>query len=578
MKFITKISLLALILSIAACDGTELELLDNPNAVTPERASVNDLYNAIQLNFNNFYSTMQRTDGPGGVARMYGFLGNFTYPGSLSPNTLRGLWLSAYSGMYPDVDALTALADERGLDILSGSAKVMKAYTMMGLVDVFGDVPYSEIGQGTDIIAPVADPGKSVYDAANALLDEAIAQLEGNTGAAPTADNIYGGDAAKWIKAANTLKLRLAITTRLVDPSGAASIINGLSEDDLITSAADDFQWNYGSQRTNPNNRHPFYNLHYEIQDGDYLNNYYMWLLRVDKVTDDETIIIDPRIRFYFRRKVEKADEQDQTTYSCHFSALPDQSAQPAHYAAVDPRLPYCIVLPGDGYSGRDHLNGEGIPPDGPIRTSYGLYPGGGSFDANQFDDTRKTGTSGGLGAGIDPIMMSSFTDFMLAEAALTLGTNGDARALLESGIRKSIDKVFSFKSLVPGEMSTVIEGRPCGGSTVEECFVPDQEAIDTYVDFVLSQYDDVEGEKEGQLAIVAKEYYIALWGNGLEAYNLWRRTGYPDNMQPAIEPDAGTFARSFFYPNDYILRNKNATQRSISDPVFWDDGSADVY
>lgn len=575
--------MLALVLTIFSCEGTELELLDNPNAITPDRASVNDLYNSIQLDFISFYETLQSTEGPGGVARMYNFQGNFTYLGSIAPNTLRNLWFAAYSGMYPDIDALEPLAAEQGLDVHIGSAKVMKAYTMMALVDVFGEVPYSEIGQGTDIIAPKKDSGEEVYNEAMAVLDEAISILDDSKAPAPLADNVYGGDAEKWLKAANTLKLRRAITIRLVDPSGAANIINSLDMDQLITDAADDFQWNYGSQRTNPNNRHPFYNDggfggqgHYEIGDGAYLSNYFMWLLRADKETMDDMFIVDPRIRFYFRRKVEKADEQDQTTYSCHLSALPEQSARPDYYEAVDEDLPYCIVLPGDGYSGRDHLNGEGIPPDGPIRTSYGLYPAGGEFDYNLFTDTRKNGTTGGLGAGIAPIMLSSFTDFMLAEAALMLGTGGDARSLLESAIRKSIDKVISFKSLVPNTMSTVIEGRPCSGATVEECFVPGQEEIDGYVEFVLNEFD--AASKDEQLNIIGKEYYIALWGNGLEAYNLYRRTGAPDNMQPAITADPGPFARSFFYPNEFIQRNRNATQRSLTDRVFWDDGSADVY
>ena len=245
---------------------------------------------------------------------------SFSYDATIAPTTLSALWFNAYSSMYPDIDALDVIAMERGLDIHSGSAKVMKAYTLMALVDVFGDIPYSEAGQGTDVIAPKIDPGKSVYDAAIGLLDAAIAQLDGTTAAAPTSDVIYGGDAAKWITAAKTLKLRAAVTTYLTDASAGSTINALVAEGDLISDASQDFQWNYGNQRTNPNSRHPWYNNHYELGDGDYLSNYYMWLLRADKTDVDGNAVVDPRIRFYFYRKVEKADEQDQTTYSCHFS------------------------------------------------------------------------------------------------------------------------------------------------------------------------------------------------------------------------------------------------------------------
>ncbi|MEM6698255.1 MAG: SusD/RagB family nutrient-binding outer membrane lipoprotein, partial [Bacteroidota bacterium] len=523
MKFITKILIVGLVFAFSACDNTELALQENPNAITADKASVNDLYSNIQLNFRNFLNNINNSnDGPGGMSRMTNSFNSFSYDATIAPTTLSALWFNAYSSMYPDIDALDAIASERGLDIHSGSAKIMKAYTLMALVDVFGDVPFSEIGQGTDIIAPKVDPGKSIYDAAIALLDEAIAQMDGTTAAAPTTDVIYGGDATKWITAAKTLKLRAAVTTYLTD-ANAASTINALvSEGDLISDASQDFQWNYSNQRTNPNSRHPWYNNHYEIGDGDYLSNYYMWLLRADKTDVDGNAVIDPRIRFYFYRKVEKADEQDQTTYSCHFSTLPikeNAGNAIAHYDAVDPDLPYCIVLPGDGYSGRDHMNGEGIPPDGPTRTSYGLYPAGGQFDLSEFQDTRQAGTTGGLGAGVWPIMTASFVDFMRAEAALRVGTNDDPKALLESGMRKSISKVFGFTTLVSGTMSRIIDARPCSGTSVQDCFVPTDEDIDAYVQFVLDEYDATDDK----LNIVMREYYIALWGNGLEAYNMFR-------------------------------------------------------
>ena len=571
MKYLSRILAVCLFVGLSSCDNTELDLLDDPNQISPDRASVNDLYNNIQLTFRNTYQGMQGTSGA--LSRMYNLGGNFIYEATIAPATLSGLWFNAYSNLFPDIDALDAIAAERGFDVHSGTAKIMKAYVLMGLVDLMGNVPLSQAGQGTDVISPAADPGDQVYAAAVSLLDEAIAQLSGTSAPAPAVDQYYDGDVTKWITFAKTLKLRAAVTTRLVDGSAGSTINSLVAEGDLIDEASEDFQFTYGNQRTNPNSRHPLYTNHYEIGDGDYLSNYYMWLLRVDKEDENGAAVIDPRIRFYFYRKVEKADEQDQTTYSCHFSILPDPAATPAHYTAVDPRMPYCIVLPGEGYSGRDHLNGEGIPPDGPIRTSYGLYPAGGMLDINEYLDTRQQGTTGGLGQGIWPIMLSSFVDFMRAEAALTAGTSDDARALLESGIRKSIDKVVGFKSLIPSTLSKTVTIRGVD-FPVEETFVPNQEDIDAYVNFVLAQYD----ASSDKLDVVMKEYYIALWGNGLEAYNMWRRTGKPANMQPGIEPNVGEFVRSFFLPDVHVNRNANATQKALTDQVFWDNGSTTLY
>lgn len=572
MKFIKYLFIIALAWGLGSCEMTDLDLQDNPNAVTPENASVNDLYNQIQLTFRNVYSGSQ--GGPGAMARMY-HMGSFSYSSSTSPTSFSGLWQSAYSQLFPDIEALLTLTEERGLDIHSGSAKIMKAYTMMTLVDLLGDVPYSEAGQGTDVISPSADSGQSVYDAAIALLDDAIGQLDGTKAGAPPVDIYYGGSAAKWATFAKTMKLRAALTTRLVNGSAASTINSIVSGGDFIDEASEDFQFNYGNQRANPNSRHPFYNNGYETGDGAYMSNYYMWLMIADKEDANGAPQVDPRLRFYFYRKTDDAAGLDQTAYSCHFSLLPTQEAKPDHWASVDSRIPYCIAS-SDGYYGRDHGNGEGTPPDGPFKTSYGLYPGGGQFDDDSFSDNRAQGTTGALGQGIWPIMTASFVDFMRAEAALTIGTNDDARTLLESGMRKSIAKVIGFKSKVSATMAQQVTLRDGSSGTVEELYVPNSDKIDKYVSFVMDSYDAADAD--GKLDILMKEYYIALWGNGLEAYNMYRRTGKPNNMVPTLEPESGAFVRSFFLPDVHVNRNANATQKEITDKVFWDDGSVDLY
>ena len=570
MKFITKILIITFLLGVTnACDNLDLDLQTNPNAITPEKASLNDLYNNIQLELEQIFSSSERI--PGRAVRMYHAAG-FAYTAFTTPTSFNTLWGNAYNDLFLDVQALNDLSEaaDTPFDIHDGSAKIMKAYTMMILVDLFGNVPDTEAGQGTDIIAPKSDPGQDVYAAAIALLDDAIAQLTGTNAGAPAFDNIYGGDPDKWIKAANTLKLRAALN--MGDVGTFNSLVSG---GNIISSASDDFQYNYGSQRSNPNSRHYRYNNHYETGDGNYLSNYFMWSLREGKVNASGVTIIDPRRRYYFYRKVSDAFGQDLTTYSCHYTDDPAASVGTnlSHWAVVDPdgRLPYCVVT--DGYSGRDHLNGSGIPPDGPIRTSWGLYPFGGDFDDDTFDDTRESGTRGGLGEGIEPYMLSFYVDFMRAEAILSMGASGNARAMLEDGIRGSMDKVLSFESLVSAKMSTPVELRDGSTGTIKELFGMDDDAIDLYVSEVLALYD-AAADDNARLDVVIKEFHIAAWGNGLEAYNMVRRTGFPSNLQPALEPAAGTssdpFPRSFFYPTNHVDRNSNVEQKTLSDPVFW--------
>ena len=191
MKYLNKLFLVLLLgFTLSSCDDlTELDLLDNPNAVTPELAGVDFLYNNIQLQLRNLHNGFH-FDADGLIR--YTTMGAFTYNNAITPVTGDGEWNTLYAGLFPDMDALIALTQERGLNVYEGNTKVMRAYAMTLMVDFFKDVPLSESGQGTDIISPTADEGSTIYAAADALLDEAIGLLE-QGGASPVADIYYNG-------------------------------------------------------------------------------------------------------------------------------------------------------------------------------------------------------------------------------------------------------------------------------------------------------------------------------------------------------------------------------------------------
>ena len=70
LKIINRLIVVLFVLGFASsCENLELDLLDNPNAITPENASLNDLYNSVQLGFRNAFLNAQGT--PGAAARMF---------------------------------------------------------------------------------------------------------------------------------------------------------------------------------------------------------------------------------------------------------------------------------------------------------------------------------------------------------------------------------------------------------------------------------------------------------------------------------------------------------------------------
>ena len=545
---IKKLSIVLLAVAMVFGSACNLDLLDNPNAVTSQNTDLNYLLNRIQIDYSTHFN--QFSDPGMRLTRMLN-QGAAIYDNAVSPGGRDGSWNTAYAGILADVQALIPLAETAKLFAHAGAARIIRASVLLTMVDSYGDIPYSD-ALNAENFNPKTDAGADVYAAALAELDKGIANMAATSSGKITSDLYYGGDQDKWTRLANTLKLKAQLNRRLIDKAGATTAINGLiAGAKLISAPAQNFVFNYSTSQTNPDTRHPRYSGGYSATGGgDYQSNSYMGTIFSSKGVG----LVDPRMRFYFYRQVGK-NATDINQIRC----IGNQ--KPAHYGASDV---YCFPTTL-GYWGRDHLSNEGIPPDGLLRTQWGLYPAGG-----RYDDDVNTGVAlvtGAAGKGYHPILMQSFVDFMLSESALTLGTTGDARALLKSGIEKSMADV---RSLAMGST----EAGKITAFEASKTYVWATE-VTKYVDKVLADYD-AAATADAKLNIIGTEYWIAAHGNGIEMYNLYRRTGKPANQQPGLDPNPGGFVRSYYYPTAFVARNSSAKQKgTATTPVFWDNNPA---
>jgi len=533
---------MVMVLTTTSCsDLINDDLLDSPNSLSPENVDPNFLLNNIQLAARSVYSG---ASGLGMQMTRMTYMFGSTYDNAYSPPSFNGVYTNAYAGLFIDVQNLIPIAEERDLYFHLGIAKTLKAYAMLVLVDVYGDVPYSQALDPTNF-NPGLDDDQTIYAEAIALLDEAIADFQNpNRRSIPAVDLYYDGlsGASKqdaWIRAANTFKLKAYLNT------GNASAFNALvSGGQIISSDAYDFIFEYSSNEVNPDSRHPYYGGNYDSDAGDYMSIGYMNILLNDKA--DDGFDMDPRLRYFIYRQT-TTDTQDFNENSC-ITEFP-----PAHFELDDP---FCLL--GDGWWGRDHLINDGIPPDGLLRSTWGVYPVGGQFDADYGVSVFRG--MGYAGEGFEPIMMSNMTWFMVAEAALTLNNDpAAAKAALLTAIELSMGTVADFG------------GDQADGTGYE---ITDA-GIALYLDVVGSRFDAASGT-EGKLRLLAKEAYIATWGNGYEAYNMMRRTGYPDavELQPARVPQPGDWYRSFLYPSAMVERNSSVNQKTDRTVgPFWDKG-----
>ena len=108
------------------------------------------------------------------------------------------------------------------------------------------------------------------------------------------------------------------------------------------------------------------------------------------------------------------------------------------------------------------------------------------------------------------------------------------------------------------------------GDELAVEGYIPSQQDIDDYLAEVGNLYDNATSETE-RLEVIVKEYYIALFGNGVESYNLVKRTTMPSYLQPALLADPGNFPRTFNYAADCVNLNSSIDQKPHTVRVFWD-------
>ena len=523
---------IASVFLLMGCETFEMDNdLQDPNNLTLSQADNNKLLNGIQVNFKDLFrgatsigmnlTRMAKVSG-GADATNYD---NFVNPGDFYTDMM---WQSYYEVIYA-AETLRKNTAGKNLYMHDGISQVLEAYTYLTLVDYFGNVPFSEAGNGINNINPKFDKDSDVYAGAIKMLKDAKTNFSKTALSNPSLDMFYNNDKAKWIKLVNTLLLKAYLNT------GNATELTALLNENNFIGTGEDFVYTFGTNASNPDARNPFFINNYAQAPEDYMATYFMWA-----VTEEKGSLVDPRRRYYFYRQV--AD----VTASANSSVLPcSTQSMPAHYPAG---TPFCYL--GNGYWGRDMGNNDGIPPDTAFRTVWGVYPFGGRFDNGSFAAVGVN--SGQAGKGYYPIVLSNYVDFMKAEIAQRFGIGGSASDHLNNAVDKNLRYV---KDLFP----------QTGTAAMTEA------QITSYKNLVGNLYTN----STDKLGVIMKEFYLGAYGNGVEAYNMYRRTGYPKMMQPMLQANPGAYPLSLKYPSASVENNANASQKPNNTvKVFWQTGT----
>lgn len=563
-------SLVVSMLFFSSCETINLDQTEDPSGVSANLLDPVFAFNYVQLQLPQFVSTTNSFASE--VTRQMAMTGGNTYENAFQPQDFDRNWSLAYN-LLQTVKVMEPKAIQNKEYYALGAAKVIRAYVLITLTDMYGDIPVSQALQGNDNLNPKFDNSADVYKQVLLDLDEAITLLQQTNSTSSKIQDLYYTGQANWITLAKTLKLKMYCTARLagsdIGVSDIGAAITGIiSAGDYIDTPSEDFAFQYGNSRFNPNTRHPMYNDQYELGGGAYIGNYMMWTMTTEKgagFNDVGSTLSpgDPRVPFYFFKQDADPSNEDQFTLPNRIRPDHYNDSQYTSFYDQTIRTPFKVsnwvggALVSNGFWGRDHGDNSGIPPDSDKRTVAGIYPIGGAYGSPT--SVQTSGNKGLLGAGIMPMVLSSYVHFLKAEAILTLGISGDAKAELLAGITESINKTTSNISKYPGLTASQL--------TNVQNYITTKSA--SYLTFIGSKYDSSDNTKK--LELIIKEYYIAAWGNGIEPYNNYRRTGYPSNFQPTLEPISGSYYSTALYPSVSAVNNPNHPLNVRTKKVFWD-------
>lgn len=505
---------------VFSCQESLMDMNVNPNQADTETTNPNLVLTTVlteagktilDLGYGNIAGVMQHTqkDGWASSHNLYDWNRNNSWSG--------------YYAILRNNQYVYDRSVELGFELQQGVSLVMKSL-MFGLItDLWGDAPYSMALQGTEgtpeTTFPAFDTQETIYrgvledlERANQLLSRPQSEYSSSIG---EADVYFQGNASRWRRLANSLKLRyyMRLSEKLPDfaKQGIETIIANPSQYPIILSPSEDATMGFANNSSAvswPNN------TVFDANQSNY-RRIKMCATLVEALREKN----DPRISVWAN------PVQIPLVVDENLPPGTDRIENSRRLLSPDVLVERNIDI-NDINQNPDYV---GIPPAIPGPQVYNMSP-----DANQasfnphvswLNDIYREATGPLLRARI---MAASEVNFILAEAALKgWAVGGSAEEFYNSAIQASFT-TWGLNSAYPAYMA--------------------QENV---------QFD-------GTLKQLIEQKWIASWTAAAEAWFDYRRTGYP-------ELEAGPFAiRSvlpvrFYYMIDERNLNPINTEAAMS-------------
>ncbi|OFX55300.1 MAG: hypothetical protein A2W86_06940 [Bacteroidetes bacterium GWD2_45_23] len=305
MKKITYTTILflsGLMLLLSGCRDEMAKLNSNPSQVT--EANISYLFAQSVINFEPagyllwYYNAPMTTRWGQMAVPTGGFTSTYTQTTATGDQGSQYINVLKYARDIAQLRSTMSAEDAAKYANIAACVDVLTVYLGIFDSDMYGDRPFTEAAMARygGTLTPKYDRIEALYDIWLQTLDDATTTLTTSTDQTfpPNQDVVYRGDAAKWARLANSLKLKIAVRLLSQDKAQALSIASEAASNiaGLIDGADYDFLFNKATSITK--------------DDGDKV---YHWNQGFMESTASSRRVIDfmlknkdPRVRFFYRK------------------------------------------------------------------------------------------------------------------------------------------------------------------------------------------------------------------------------------------------------------------------------------
>ena len=238
----------ALSVTLASCETDLTGLNVNPNS--PTTAPAGTLFSQATVNAIGRFSGAGQLSGS---ALMAQHLAQVQYidedRGHIRTTTIDAMYANAYISELEDFKKVIKMGEEASAPNTWGPALIMQSWTYQNMTDIWGDIPYSQALQGDSLggtLKPAYDSQRDIYYGLLASLTSASSAMATATDPGlESADLIYGGNSAQWVRFANTLRARMAMRMLKNDATKAGTELAAAFAAGVMTSNADNAVLSY---------------------------------------------------------------------------------------------------------------------------------------------------------------------------------------------------------------------------------------------------------------------------------------------------------------------------------------------